>query len=177
MSKLTLAVQQFLDLMNWEDEIRVDEDRRTSSMATCVTVDAQPCDLFVETDDGVDVIAVFLYAPFRVRPEKLVEACVLANEINVRSRIGHVEIVPEDGRIRYVHTVDFEDCEPTGTAVRNMVQAGFSLFRRRLGQLAEVAMTPRTAAEVLAAAEDASQAGAGQGAGQAVAVDDVPEAL
>jgi len=177
MSKLTHAVQQFLDLMNWEDEIRVDEERGTSTMATGVTIDAQPCELYVETNESVDVIAVFLYAPFRVRPEKFVEACVLANEINVRSRIGHLEVLPQDGRVRYVQAVDFEDCEPSGTAVQNMVQAGIASFRRRLGQLAEVAMTPRTAAEILASSEGASQAGTGQGAAVALAADDIPEAL
>lgn len=160
MSKLTQAVQQFLDQMNWEDEIRVDEVQSTSTMATRVAVDTQPCDLFVETDDRVDVISVFLYAPLRVRPEKLVDACVLANDINVCQRIGHVEVMSGDGRIRYVHSVDFEDCEPSGTAVGSMVHAGFALFRARLGQLAEVAMTPRTAAEILAA-DASAQAGAG----------------
>lgn len=177
MSKLTHAVQQFLDLMNWEDEIRVDEERGTSTMATGVTIDAQPCELYVETKESVDVIAVFLYAPFRVRPEKFAEACVLANEINVHNRIGHIEIVPEDGRIRYVHEMDFEDCEPSGKALQNVAQAGFALFRRRLGQLAEVAMTPRTAAEILASSEGGSHAGAGPGAAVAVAADGVPEAL
>lgn len=118
MSRLTHAVAQFLDLMNWEDEIRVEGKRGcTSTMAKGVTIDAQPWG------------------------------------------------------IRYVHEMDFEDCEPSGKGLQNVAQASFALFRRGLGQLAEVAITPRTAAEILASSEGGSQAGAGQGA-----ADGVPEA-
>lgn len=176
MSALINAVQQFLDSMDWKDEIQIDEEQGRSTMATSILVEQQPCRLFVETADRTDLISVFLYAPFHVRADKITQACVLANAINLRNRVGHIEIMADDGRIRFVHTMDFEGCTPSGTAVHNMVDAGLALFSRRLGQLAEVAMTPRGAAEILAA-EKTEQAAPAAEAGEGQGVEGVPEAL
>ena len=160
MTRLAQVVQEALDHLDWQDTIDDDEAAGQSQVATGAIIDGQPCDIFINTHEQQDAISVFVYLPFRVKAAHYPEACMLVNAINVDARHGHLEILPETGKLRLVVSADVEGASPGGIFVVRMLQCGEAIISHWLGALAAVAVTGRPAAEVLAAvASDEATAG------------------
>ena len=149
MTRLGSVVKQCLDEMGWTDEVRDDEDAGESRMSTPLEVAGQSCRLYVDTDEGNDSISVFLYPPFRVCEDNHVQACVLVNAINYRTRVAHLEISPGDGAIRALVAIDVEGSEPCGLCVNVMLRAVNAILKRWMWALAAVAIAGRAAQDVL----------------------------
>lgn len=147
--KLHDIVQQYLDLVEWRDSIRIADDGEASSMGTQLVLHDQTCRLYVDTDERRTMILVYLYAPFRVREAKRTEAVELINALHRRFPIGRLEMDPADGELRYRHSVDVEHVQPTAEFVGDMVSGAAAIFDRYLPALAEVAFTERSAREIL----------------------------
>lgn len=161
MTRLGAIVQQALDQMEWQDELSFDEEKGTSQVRTEVQIDAQPCELYIDTHEATDSIAVFFYLPFRVKADAQAEACQFINAVNTRTRHGHLEMLRDSGRIRMVVSADVEGAAPSGQFVRGMIHLAVDTLSSWMGALAAVAVSNRTAEELLAAAErDQAQDGA-----------------
>jgi hypothetical protein len=161
MTKLGHLLQEFLDLAQWSGDIATHEDTGSSHLDTGATIDDQPCRIHVIASDTVDSIVVLVCPPFRVRTAKYAEACKLVNAINYRTALGRLEIDPQDGEIRYQHSSDVEFCQPTPEFIRSMIRFASGHLTHWMPALAEVAMTARTAEEILAGVD-----GKGMAAGE-----------
>jgi len=153
MTRLGAIVQQALDQMEWQDELSLDEEKGTSQVQTKIQIDAQPCELYIDTHEATDSIAVFFYLPFRVKADAQAEACQLINAVNTRTRHGHLEMLRDSGRLRLVVSADVEGAAPTGAFVVQMIQLGVNTLGTWMGELAAVALSNRTAEELLAEAD------------------------
>jgi hypothetical protein len=151
MKKPTRILMDYAELTQTEDGIEHDETRGTAMLESGLLVHGQPCRLFVTAIDRTHSLSAFLYPPFRVRPDKRVEACVLTNSINLRAGHSHFELDPGSGQIRAVSSQDLEGCEAGVQAVKNLVAAVNALLDIHMTELAEVALTGRTASEIQSA--------------------------
>ncbi len=150
MTRLAAIVQEALDYFEWTDDIADDEDAGSSRVETGAMVAGQPCEIFIDTDEQLDAISVYVYLPFRVKAEHYTQACVLINTINAKARHGHLEILQDSGRIRLVVSADIEGASPTGIFVVRMVQLADAILSHWMWALAAVAVSGQTADELLA---------------------------
>ena len=153
MTRLGAIVQQALEQLEWQDEISLDEEQGTSQVRTEVQIDGQLCELFIDTHEATDSIAVFFYLPFRVKAGAYAEACQFINAVNSRTRHGHLEILRDSGRLRMVVSADVEGAAPTGAFVVQMIHLGVNTLATWMGDLAAVALSNRSAEELLAVAD------------------------
>ena len=151
MTRLGNAVQQFLDLRDWTDEIEDNEDKGSSRLKTGLVVDGQSCRLFIDTFEQTDSISLYLYPPFRMKLSNYAEACMLVNAINYGLRVARFEIDPSDGELRLVVAVDLHGAEVGGAFVDGMLGAASWTLDRWMVALAAVGVTGRKAVEVLEA--------------------------
>jgi len=150
MTRLARIVQDALDHLGWTADIVDDEASGQSHLATDAFIDDQPCGVFIDTDERLEAISVYIYPPFQVKPAYYSEACLLINAINVQARHGHLEILPKTGKVRLVFFAGIEGVSPTGLFVVRMLQFGDAILSRWMESLAAVAITGRPAEEVLA---------------------------
>ena len=146
--KLADKVQQWLDALEWEDEIVRNEEEQTSLMSTNYGINDQTFDLFVETDEKRDWIKLYLYAPIRVSDKKKGECAILFNHINSRFSIGSLHYL-SNGRIRFSHVVDVENTEPSIELINNMLRSAVSIYEDWLEEISTVALTKMTAQQVI----------------------------
>ena len=151
MTRLGTLVQEALAQLEWEGELTDDEAAGTSQLQTLITIDDQPCSLYVDTREEKDYIGVFFYPPFRAKADAYPETCLLINAINTRIRHGHLEVLQHNGRLRMVVSADVEGANPTGVYVAHLMNYGADGLFTWMGELAAVAVGHRRAVDVLAA--------------------------
>ena len=133
-------------------------------------IDDQPCGVFINTDERLEAISVYIYPPFQVKPAYYPEACLLINAINVQARHGHLEIPPELRKVRLVVSAGIEGVTPSGLFFVRMLRVGDAILSRWMESLAAVAVSGRPAREVLAArANKEATAGQAQEGGERTA--------
>ncbi len=153
MTRLGTLVQEALAQLAWAGELTADEAAGTSQLQTLITIDDQPCSLYIDTREEKDYIGVFFYPPFRAKAAAYPETCLLINAINTRIRHGHLEVLQHNGRLRMVVSADVEGANPTGAFVAHLMRYGADCLFTWMGELAAVAVGNRQAADVLAALE------------------------
>ena len=147
--KLPHVLQDFIDRNKWEDEIEIDDDSRSSRVSTRMTIKNQEYRLFIETDDEKAYIKVFMYTPFNIPEKKITDAKLLVNEINNWLDVGRLSVVEADGPFQYKGVVDVENSEPHHALITNILAAASGTFTVWGEALGAVALTKKTAAEVL----------------------------
>ena len=153
MTRLGTIVQEALDQLEWHGELTADEAAGTTRFSSVIHIQDQPCELFIDTHEESDFVGVFYYPPFRVKTDRYTETCLLINAINTRTRLGHLEILRNNGRLRMVVNADVEGASPTGVFVRQMMRLGADTLSNWMGELAAVALSNRSADDVLAELE------------------------
>lgn len=152
MSKLGTVLQEFLDLNEWNDEIEDDEASGKARLNTRLTVAGQSCRLYIDAfDDGQTApsLSLFIYTPFRVNLENYSEACMVVNAINYQSRFVRFEINPSGGDLRAVASTDLRGAQVSGQHVDAMLDAAVWCTDHWMPTLAAVAISGRSAADVL----------------------------
>ena len=153
MTRLGTLVQDALAQLEWAGDLTDDEAAGTSQLQTLITIDDQPCSLYIDTREETDFIGVFFYPPFRAKADAYPETCLLINAINSRTRHGHLEVLQHNGRLRMVVSADVRGANPTGVFVEHLMRYGADCLLAWMGELAAVAVGHRPAADVLAALE------------------------
>lgn len=153
MTRLGTLVQEALALLEWAGDLTDDEAAGTSQLQTLITIDDQPCSLYIDTREETDFIGVFFYPPFRAKAAAYPETCLLINAINTRTRHGHLEVLRHNGRLRMVVSADVKGANPTGAFVAHLMRYGADCLFTWMGELAAVAVGNRRADDVLAALE------------------------
>ena len=147
---MTLAtkVQEWITHNEWSDKIAFDEENQTSSVSFIYIINEQPFKVWVETDENKDILSVFIYAPFTALPNKLNDCSILFNHINNNTVWGSLAC-DENGSIRWRHSVDFEDMDPSVAAIENAFRVGGSIFKTWYDKITSVALTKVTAQELI----------------------------
>ena len=74
--------ENFLAIMEWEEEVEVDEAARCVKLQTSLNIGDQSARLFLEAGEDTDYVDVFIYYYFKCKPAKLTEMAVLMNGIH-----------------------------------------------------------------------------------------------
>ena len=153
MTRLGTLVQEALAQLEWAGDLTDDEAAGTSQLQTLITLDDQPCSLYIDTREETNFIGVFFYPPFRAKAAAYPETCLLINAINSRTRHGHLEVLRHNGRLRMVVSADVKGANPTGVFVAHLMRYGADCLLAWMGELAAVAVGNRRADDVLAELE------------------------
>jgi len=122
--KLAAKVQEWLTQNEWNDKILCDDENKTSSVSFIYIINKQPFKVWLETYENSNMISVYLYAPFNALPNKLHDCSILFNYINNSTAWGAIACDGENGSIRWRHSVDFEDTDPSIAAIENAFRVG-----------------------------------------------------
>ena len=95
------------------------------------------------------MISVYVYAPFNALLNKLHDCSILFNYINNNTVWGAIACDGENGSIRWRHSVDFEDTDPSIAAIENAFRVGGNIFNKWYDEITAVALTKTTAQEVI----------------------------
>jgi hypothetical protein len=138
--RLTATVQQWLDSNGWEDPIEVNQEEQTSQLNFTYQIQEQSFNVWIETNEKRSSISIYLYAPFKVLPNKIDDFCKLQNEINISILCGSLVTFPK-GNIRYQYTTRFINAEPSIEIIDNMLEAGYHSFNEHWDDISTVALT------------------------------------
>jgi hypothetical protein len=155
--RLADKVQDWLDHIDWDDKISLDEENQTSSLAFTYSIKDQSFKVWIETDEAHDYFKIYIYAPFNALPKKLTECAVLFNHINTISYRGALSLVDEKGSIRWRHVIDFEGTDPSVATIHNAFNGGADLLENWFDEITEVALTKTTAQQIIDQLEAASE--------------------
>ena len=147
--KLAEKVQAWLNYLEWNDKITLDEEKQTSSVSFVYVINKQPFKAWVETDEKANILSIYVYAPFKVLPNKLQDTKILFNHINNSNVWGGITCDDEKGSIRWRHSIDFEDTEPSIAAIENAFRVGGDIFKMWFDEITLVALTQATAQEII----------------------------
>lgn len=157
----TKVLKEFLDSREWTDELEVDPNTSVISLGTGINIGSQSGRLIIEANNRTCVVEVFIYYDLKCKEAKLPQMVSLMNGIHQRWSFGRFVVFPE-GHIRWQHRVDFEDTNPTGKAINNIVQPGWEAVGLFADAISAVALTKQTAEEALSE-HDAAQSDSSTG--------------
>lgn len=146
--KLATKVQEWLTQNEWRDKIAFDEENQTSSVSFIYIINEQPFKSYVETYENKNMISIFIYAPFTALPNKRHDCSIVFNHINNNTVWGGIAC-DENGSIRWRHSVDFEDTDPSVAAIENAFRVGGGIFKTWYDEIISVALTKVTAQELI----------------------------
>ena len=147
--KLAAKVQECIAINEWNDKILCDDENKTSSVSFIYIINKQSFKIWLETDENKDMISVYVYAPFNALPNKRHDCSMLFNHINNNTVWGSIACDDENGSIRWRHSVDFEDTDPSIAAIENAFRVGGNIFNKWYDEITAVALTKTTAQEVI----------------------------
>jgi hypothetical protein len=145
--RLAHKVQEWLNSMEWNDVIDLDEENATSQLRFTYTIQEQNFDVYIETDEDSETVRVFIYAPINVLPKKADEFTLLLGRANAYIWSGAFITLP-GGRICWRHFVNFAETDPSLKSIDNMFQYGIYVYSTWFEELSEVALTKKTAQDV-----------------------------
>ena len=143
---LTLAVKAFMDGEEWGDEIKVNEDRTTATVATSMTVDDQPYQLFIEVFEPDERIFVFFYSPYRVPIGRLDVMARILLRVNYRLALGRLACFDpseEAKPLQWKCGFDVEGSTLSPIQVKNLISVGVGTWRTYGSLLAMAALSNR----------------------------------
>lgn len=146
--RLADKVQEWLDRWEWDDVIDLDEENETSSVNFIFEIKGQDFEIFIETDEKIDGLKFYFYAPFCALPQKFIDCAVLFNHINTFSRVGSITL-DFSGNIRWCYFIGFQETDPSSKTINNAFAAGQELFDQWFDVISEVALTQTTWQEML----------------------------
>ena len=160
--RLADKVQDWLDDIEWKDEISLDQENQTSSLNFTFSIKDQSFKVWIETDEARDFLKIYFYAPFNALSKKHTECALLFNHINFHSHWGAISVVDEKGTIRWRYVIDFEGTDPSVATINNAFNVGVNLLEIWFDEITEVALTKTTAQQIIEQLEASSQVDASE---------------
>lgn len=154
------ALKDVVDDWVAREEIRgvrtIDRPGDEHSIAFDYNIDDQTFEVFVDVEEEIGVLSVYIYAPIRAPENRVDELIRLFNRKNGQLRIGSLEVVGERRSIRYRASMPARPDALQPDDIGRLVQLGGDLFHDLFQQVmamlfsdadAEDAGDSRTAAE------------------------------
>ena len=144
---LTNVLSEWLIQEEWEDEIEVQDDRKSSHVVTSMSIEYQSHKMYLEADETKEWLSVYLYGPVKVPPDRFGEMSRLLNLINHRLGLGRIVCIDEeDGkRVQFLARVDVEGSVLRPKQIDNLVRAACGTFRNYGSIIAAIAITKQSA--------------------------------
>lgn len=126
------ALKDVVDTWVAREEIRgVREIARSGderSIAFDYNIDDQTFEVFVDVEEEIGVLSVYIYAPIRAPESRVDELVRLFNRKNGQLRIGSLEVVGERRSIRYRASMPARPDALLPDDIERLVQLGGDLF-------------------------------------------------
>ncbi|MCF8383581.1 MAG: YbjN domain-containing protein [Chlorobium sp.] len=132
-------LQDFAVDIGWKDQVERIEDEGICRLAVRLSIGGRSYRLMIEGHETREWLALYLYAPFTVREDKLVDACMLFNFINGSFSYSGSINGADDGIISYKQLVDLGGCTADMALIYNMLHAAVDMFERNAAELEAVA--------------------------------------
>lgn len=149
MTRLTEVLQSWLADREWDDEVQINADWTASRVVTRYLIGEQPHNLYIEVNEELEQLHMFLYSPFNVPAGRVAEITRVLNSINRSSLMGTVTCADngEPTPIQYRVGIDVEGSALTPVQISNLLSAVGCLAEVYSQVLATVAMTATSAEE------------------------------
>lgn len=144
----TKVMKEFLEAREWTDDLEIDPNTSVVSLGTGINIGSQSGRLIIEANNRTCIVEVFIYYELKCKEAKRPQMVSLLNGIHQRWSFGRFVVFPE-GHIRWQHRVDFEDANPSGKSINNIVQPGWDAVGFFADAISAVALTKQTAEEAL----------------------------
>gem|GEM_PF-689122 len=132
-------LQDFAVDIGWKDQVESFEDEGICRLAVRLSVGGRSYRLMLEGHEERQWLALYLYAPFTVREDKLVDASMLFNFINWNFSYSGSINVSDEGIISYKQIIDLGGCTADTALIYNMLHAAVDMFERNAAELEAVA--------------------------------------
>lgn len=137
------------DLREWCDaeeskiEIETKEDRTAARVSGPIDIDGQDHRLFIETDETNQLLSVFVYSPYKVKPARMGDMARILNRINIGLSLGRLACYDddEDNPVQFLARIDIEGGQLGKTQIGTMISAAGGTFDDCGQLLAAVALT------------------------------------
>ena len=151
--KYEKEMQEFLSLMQWEDELDVDAEKGMVSLSTGLSIDGQSGKLIIEANSNNDIFNIKIYFNnLIVKTKKIEQMKLLIAEINSRFRLGKFSHFDNDGSITifWQQVIDFEGGSLSALTIKNNFQPGWNSAVMYSSAFASVALTNQSAEDAMA---------------------------
>ena len=145
---LTQYLQSWLSEIEWNDEIRIDEENQTSHLSSSYKPDEHAYDLFVDINESKSLISVYLYSSVVVPESRFPELSMLFSHINNRLHIGRFTCLP-GRKVQFGVSCDVEGCDIGYPLLSNMLNAAATAMDLWASEIGLVVFSSMTAADVL----------------------------
>ena len=145
--RITKTVAEYMSHEEWNDTIRVSDDRSASTVETILGIEGQGYRLFLESNEAGEVFTVYMYSPFTVPANRIDATVKLLNRINrTRLRLGKLTVLDngESSPIQFTYSIDVEGGSLSPNQIGTVVGICFSLSRFHQ-LLSAVALTKQSA--------------------------------
>jgi tetratricopeptide (TPR) repeat protein len=148
---LTSVLKEFLNEQDWQDEIDVNEEHTHAQLRTSFEIDGQSYAAFIEVNESVETVAVYLYTPINVAPARRGEIALLLNEINCQLGLGRFATAHDDEPrpVQWCGAIDVEGSTLSSAQIVVLVSAGINACQNYASAISAVALTEVSAQDVL----------------------------
>ncbi len=144
--KFKSYIEDWVEAQGWEDP--VEQEDAKSRLSFNLDVSDQTFRVFIEGDDEKQWLELYMYAPFNVKTDKSDEILKLFNHIHHSTYYGRLVLL-NDGRIQYKQIISLIDTEPSPMVLDRMYRTGVQVFENWLDELAALALTKQTYADLV----------------------------
>lgn len=132
-------LQDFVADMGWHDQVESLDGDSISRVAVRLSIGGRSYRLLLEGYETRQWLALYLYAPFTVKEDKLVDACMFFNFINATCSYLGALSVTDDGVIVYRQIVDLDGSVADVALLYNMLHAAADMFERNAEHIVAIA--------------------------------------
>ena len=160
---LTDVIRAWRDEKGWTEEIDIDVERQSASLALSYSHDGQDYKAYVEAYEKPQWLKVYIYGPIAIPGSRYIEACQLVNHINLTDGVGRLSAV-QDGKFQFRAVFDLEGSKAEPVMIENMISAGLARFESWTDEMGQVIFTGKKTEQILkelAEAEEMQGGGSG----------------
>ena len=149
--RITDVIVQWLEIQEWEERPKVNEEKQTSSTGFDHSVnDDSSVTCYLDAAEKAGFIKLFMYFRDSKIPEsKINEVIKFVNLVNEGIPIGHLTVISDDRVLRYYAAIDVEEAALEPRHISNLMGAGLRTMERRLPQFMAICFGGKTAEEAL----------------------------
>jgi hypothetical protein len=150
---ITKVLKEWMVAKEWDDEIQLSENRRSSRVSTTYNINNQSYRTFIDIDEDDQWFSVFMYSPFSVPISRISEMARALNKINYNNqKVGRIACPDEDepGPVQFRWTTDLSNGSISKEQIDYMVETPVGFFNFFGEVLAAIALTKAPAESLMA---------------------------
>lgn len=153
---LTEVIRAWRDERGWQDEITINDEDLSSALQLSYNEEGQVYKVYVEADEKIQWLKVFIYGPIGIPASRYIEACQLVNHINLFDGFGRLCAI-KDGKFQFRAVFDLEGGQAVPEMITNMISHGLFRFTNWANEMAQVVFSSKTTEQILKDIEAAAE--------------------